>query len=120
MPKSTKIGALEPIAALNRVRMEEAKLPLSAWEPLVDIREFCPEVQFTDTLCPYLRVRVAEMLNRAQASLKDGMRLRVHTALRTLSMQKRGWDNYHKKMQEEHPEWRLSTLRRATNRYYAP
>ncbi len=120
MPKTPLVGAPEPIAALNRVRMTETHLPLSEWEPLVDVREYCPEVSFTAPLCPYLRKTVADRLNQAQASLQDGMRLRGHTALRTLSMQKRGWDNYYKRMQEEHPNWPLSALRRATNRYYAP
>lgn len=120
MPKTPLVGAPEPIAALNRVRIRESALPRSEWEPLVDVREYCPAVSLTDTLCPYLRKTVADMLNRAQASLKEGMQLRAHTALRTLPMQKRGWDNYYKRMQEEHPNWPLSALRRATNRYFAP
>lgn len=109
-----KIGAPEPIAALNRVKI------LETGEPLVDIRDFCPEVQVMEHVCPYLRRTVAEMLNRAQSLLPPGFRLRVSTALRTLSMQRAGWDNFFQKMREEHPTWPLSALRRATNRYFAP
>jgi len=112
--QNRKIGAPEPIAALNRVKI------LETGEPLVDIRDFCPNVRVVESACPYLRRTVAEMLNRAQASLPPGYRLHVGTALRTLSMQKSGWDNFFQKMKEEHPGWPLSALRRATNRYFAP
>lgn len=109
-----KIGAPEPIAALNRVKI------LETGEPLVDIRDFCPEVQVREDSCSYLRRTVAEMLNRAQKNLPPGYCFRVGTALRTLRMQKRGWDSYFQRMKEEHPEWPLSALRRATNRFFAP
>jgi D-alanyl-D-alanine dipeptidase len=109
-----KIGAPEPIAALNRVKI------LETGEPLVDIRDFCPAVHVMERACSYLRRTVAEMLNRAAESLPPGHRLRVGTALRTLAMQKAGWDGYFKRVQEEHPNWPLSTLRRATNRFFAP
>jgi zinc D-Ala-D-Ala dipeptidase len=107
-------GCPEPIAALNRVEIIETG------EPLVDIRDFCPGVVIMDRVCPYLRHSVAEMLNRAASLLTPDYKLRVGTALRTFSMQKGNWDGYFRKMQEEHPNWPLSTLRRATNRYHAP
>jgi D-alanyl-D-alanine dipeptidase len=113
-------GAPEPIAGLNRVRILEYPQSWNEREPLVDIRSHCPHFFFGDRFCPFLRLRVADMLNRAQDSLPDGRRLRVATALRTLSMQKGGWDNYFKRMREEHPAWPLSSLRRATNKYHAP
>lgn len=109
-----RIGAPEPIAALNRVKI------LETGEPLVDIRDFCPEVQVREDSCSYLRRTVAEMLNRAQKNLPPGHCFRVGTALRTLRMQKRGWDSYFQRMKEEHPAWPLSALRRATNRFFAP
>ena len=120
MAKAPLIGTPEPIAALNRVKITEYAHPLEQREPLVDIRLYCPDVVVTDTLCPYFRKTPADLLNRAQASLKNGLKLRVHTVLRTRAMQKRGWDNYFKRMQEEYPQWPLSALRRATNKYYAP
>jgi len=109
-----KQGALEPIAALNRVRIVETG------EPLVDVRDFCTGVEVREQACPYLRVTVAEMLNRAQAVLPEGYRFRIGTALRTLSMQRKGWDGYFRQMRQTHPEWPLSALRRATNRFFAP
>lgn len=115
-----KQGAPEPIAALNRVRILEQALPWTQREPLVDVRVACPEVVWTERICPYLRRPVAEMVNRAQSSLPSGYRLRAGTALRTLSMQSGGWDGYFRRMQEEHPTWPLSALRRATNKYFAP
>src|SRR6187551_2581479 len=93
-PRPPKIGAPEPIAALNRVKILEYGLPWSQREPLVDIRSFCPDVVVTETCCPYLRRRVAERLNAAQASLPPGYRLRAHSALRLLHHQQQGWNNY--------------------------
>ncbi len=118
--KSRKIGAPEPIAALNKVRILELDKPWTEREPLVDVRIHCPDVVLSPHLCPYLRRTVADMLNRAQASLPPGYKLRVGTCLRTLDMQKGGWDSFFKRMQEEHPNWPLSALRRATNKYFAP
>src|SRR3989442_1591064 len=109
-----KLGACEPIAALNRIRIEESG------EPLVDIREFCPGVELTEKVCPYLRLTVAGMLNRGVEQLSAGYRFRVGTALRTLDMQRRGWDRFFARVRKEHPDWPLSALRRATNQYYAP
>src|SRR5438270_7587757 len=109
-----KIGAPEPIAALNRVRI------LETHEPLVDIREFCPRVQVLPRVCPYLRRTVAEMLNRAAELLPAGYRFRIGTALRTISMQSRGWDRYYARMRVAHPDWPPSALRRATNKFFAP
>ena len=114
------VGSPEPIAALNRVRIAELAQLWEAREPLVDIRAYCPGVVCNEGICPYLRLRVADMLNRAQASLPPGYKLKVGTALRTPSMQRHGWDNYFQKMRDEHPDWPLSALRRATNKYHAP
>lgn len=119
-PHSAKIGSPEPIAALNRVRILEYALPWREREPLVDIRIACPEIAITGWVCPYLRRTVAQMLNAVQASLPPGYRLKVFSAARTLSMQQHGWDNFNKRLREEHPNWPLSALRRATNRYFAP
>ena len=115
-----KQGAPEPIAALNRVRILEQALPWERREPLVDVRVACPGVVWTERICPYLRLSVAEKVNKAQAALPPGHRLRAGTALRTLAMQSGGWDGYFRRMQEQHPTWPLSALRRATNKYYAP
>jgi len=113
-------GTPEPIAALNRVRIVEYAVPFAEREPLVDLRLFCPDVVIRDNVCPYLRKRAAERLNLAQASLPSGYKLKVRSAQRTLSAQRFGWDNYHKKLREEHPEWSYATLRRMTNKYFAP
>ena len=110
------MGSPEPIAALNRIPILEKGVPWEAREPLLDIRQFCPNVIHTDHLCPYLRSAVADMLNNAQESLPTGYKLKVGTALRTLSMQSHGWDNYFAQMEKDHPGWPLSSLRRATTR----
>ncbi len=113
-------GSPEPIAALNRVKILEYSLPLEQREPLVDVRVHCPNIVWQDHVCPYLRKTVAQMVNSAAASLPSGYKLRAGTALRTLHMQKGGWDSYFNRMKTEHSEWPLSALRRATNKYFAP
>jgi hypothetical protein len=35
-------------------------------------------------------------------------------------MQRAGWDGYFRQVQADHPDWSLSALRRATNRFFAP
>lgn len=119
-PHTAKIGSPEPIAALNRVKILEYSLPWREREPLVDLRAACPDIVIVGWVCPYLRRTVAQKLNAAQASLPPGYRLKVFSALRTLRMQQHGWDNFNKRLREEHPNWPLSALRRATNRYFAP
>jgi zinc D-Ala-D-Ala dipeptidase len=114
------LGSPEPIAALNRVCIREAAVPWDEREPLVDIRAHCSDVLFAPGICPFLRLRPAEMLKRAQAALRTGIHLRVATALRTATMQMSGWDRYFARMKEENPAWPLSALRRATNKYHAP
>lgn len=110
-----KQGAPEPIAALNRVRI------LENGEPLVDIRLACPHLLVSEKACPWLRVTVADMAEAACISLEPlGLRLRAGTALRTVAVQKRHYDGYYQRMEQEHPEWPRSALRRAANRYFAP
>jgi D-alanyl-D-alanine dipeptidase len=107
-------GACEPIRALNRMPLHECG------EPLVDIRTHCPGARVGRKCLPFLRLTVAEMLNRAQASFPSGYRLRVTTALRTLDMQQALYDAYFQQLRERHPEWSHASLRRATNRFLAP
>ncbi len=120
MSAASRVGSPEPIAALNRVKIQEHAREWPARESLVDIRAYCPGVFCNEGICPYLRRTVADRLNHAQNSLPPGYRLKVGTALRTLAMQQRGWNGYYKRMREEHPDWPLSALRRATNKYHAP
>lgn len=88
-------------------------------EPLVDLCEECPVI--TVTACPtYARRSIAAMLNRAQAALPPGIRLKVHTALRTTEMQANGYWNHYKSLQEKHPSWPKAILRREANKFWHP
>lgn len=107
-------GAPEPIAALNRIRIVENH------EPLVDLRVACPHIVVLARARPFVRVRVAEMLNTVPPRLPHGLRLRISTALRTIDDQRRHWDSFYHHMRAEHPEWPLSALHRATDRFFAP
>ncbi len=106
--------AREPMAALNRVRIDENH------DPLVDIRDRCPTAIVLDRACPFLRRHVADLLNAALGSLPAGLNLQIGTGMRTIGMQSAGWDRYHAQLRADHPNWPLSTLRRATNRFFAP
>jgi D-alanyl-D-alanine dipeptidase len=60
------------------------------------------------------------MVNAAQRSLPPGYRLQLSTALRTLAMQRANWNSYYDEMREKHPDWPVSALRRAVNKFHAP
>lgn len=113
MPKIALIGSPEPFARLNRIPIYEIG------EPLVDLRDACPKIEFAPGCLPYLRQTVAAMLNLAQDSLPPGYRFRAGSALRTLNMQaEMYWKNY-RKLAEEKPHLPASALRRITNKYFA-
>ena len=104
----------EPFRLLNRVPIRDNG------EPLVDLRLAVPELSFADYCLPYVRESVAEALRVALRHLPDKYDLRIFTALRTLEQQaEMYWGNY-RRAQEEHPDWPTATLRRMTNRFFAP
>jgi D-alanyl-D-alanine dipeptidase len=105
----------EPIAALERVRLEECG------EPLVHLRQAVPGMYVArKTAIPWARERVAGMLAEAARSLPEGVVLGVIEAWRPLQRQKRGYDRYFNELRRKHPEWPLSTLKRMTNRFLHP
>jgi D-alanyl-D-alanine dipeptidase len=110
-----KQGAPEPIAALNRVPIHESG------EHVVDIREHCPHVRVREEgIVPFVRLRVAEMLNDAARRLPEGWLLKVNSAWRSLQDQKEMYDRYFQQLKADHPKWSHATLRRQANRFFAP
>jgi len=101
------------ITRLCRVPTEECG------EPLVDLREACPDLVII-AVPTFARVSVARMLNCAQACLADGYRIRVSAALRTLEQQSRGYWRHYRRLEEQHPDWPRSILRRETNKFWHP
>jgi D-alanyl-D-alanine dipeptidase len=88
-------------------------------EPLVDLCRECPGIVVS--ACPtYARRSIAGMLNHAQSLLPEGIKLRVHTALRTTEMQSNGYWGHFKSLQEKHPEWPKSIVRREANKFWHP
>jgi D-alanyl-D-alanine dipeptidase len=59
------------------------------------------------------------MLNIATSLLPPGHYLRLHTALRTIEIQTELYWRHYRELEEIHPEWPTSALRRANNKYYA-
>lgn len=104
----------EPLKALRSITIYDVG------EPLVDLRDMCPELILRPGCLPLLRKTVAEMVCRAQANLPDGHRLTVGTCLRTIDMQRRIRDHFTEKLQTDHPEWTAATMQRTLNRMIAP
>jgi D-alanyl-D-alanine dipeptidase len=60
------------------------------------------------------------MLDHAQRLLPPDRRLRVSTALRTFEQQSQGYWNHYRTLEQKHPEWPRSILRREANKFWHP
>lgn len=108
-------GSPEPIAALNRIREEECG------EPLVDVREACPSIFVPrPQVIPYLRRTVADMLERAAASMPPGHRLGIVECWRPIDRQRRIYDWHFQAAREAFPHRDHAALRRTVCRFVAP
>lgn len=111
----------EPIRELDKIKIVECG------EPLVSLKECCPDLLFSDEpdrignpRLFFARERVAAMLNRAQALLPQGHRLKILSAYRTLEYQRHIYHEVYQRFKEEHPHWPKNILRRQTNRFVHP
>jgi D-alanyl-D-alanine dipeptidase len=112
----------EPLHLQRRIKIVECG------EPLVDLREVCPEVLLAIpperlemyATATYLRKTPAEMLKRAAAALPPGYRLRVSSAHRPIWAQARGYWRHFLRLQRRHPEWSYATIRRRLNQLSHP
>ncbi|MBI5705619.1 MAG: hypothetical protein HZC36_01365 [Armatimonadetes bacterium] len=104
-------GAREPLAALDRVPLEESG------EPLVSLLEGAPTAIIArDTVIPYLRRTAAEMLERAARSLPKGYVIGVTDAWRPFERQKRIYEFMLRCAREAYPDRPDAALRRTVNR----
>jgi D-alanyl-D-alanine dipeptidase len=104
----------EPFRLVNRVPIRDNG------EPLVDLRETNPELSFGVNCLPYVRESVAAALKIAFKNTPVHLDLRVSTGLRTLQEQAdMYWHNY-QRARDEDTGRSESTLRRMTNRFFAP
>lgn len=104
-------GAPEPLAALDRIPLVESDEPLvalSVASPTADIAR--------DTVIPYLRQTVAEMLERAARSMPEGYRIGVTDAWRPFERQKRIYEFMLRCAREAYPDRPEAALRRTVNR----
>ena len=104
----------EPLSRLRAIPI------IDNGEPLVDLRDACPDVVLRPGCLPFLRKTVAEMVNEVQAALPAGCKLAVGTGLRTWEMQTEIRVNVEKSMREKHPDWSAAALQRNLNRMVAP
>lgn len=104
-------GAREPLAALDRIPLIECG------EPLVALAEIAPTTRIArDTVIPFLRKRVAEMLERAACSLPAGYVIGVTDAWRPFERQKRIYEFMLRCAREAYPDRSEAALRRTVNR----
>jgi D-alanyl-D-alanine dipeptidase len=111
--KTPKLGTPEPFAALNKIPIFENG------DPLVDMRTACPRLVINHRVLPYVRSRVAEMLNYVQSLLPPGHRLKINSGLRTLEYQAEMYWRHYRDLEQKHPDWPKSALRRSNNKYFA-
>lgn len=102
----------EPIAALNRVRLRENG------EPLVEIANDLKVLR--EFAVPFVREGVAKRLNDAAKNLPPKYRIGLREGWRSIERQKFVYDRYFEKLKRENPNASYATLRRMTNRFYAP
>lgn len=116
MVKKAKLGSPEPFQLINKIPI------VDNGEPLIDLRNRRDTrfVVLAPGCLPYVRESILGMLIKAQSHLPWQYHLRISTALRTLDMQSRMyWSNF-ERIQKEHPQWPLSSVRRACNKFFAP
>lgn len=87
----------------------------------MSLAEVAPSVViFRDTVIPYLRKTVAEMLEQAAQRLPDGFKFGVVDAWRPMARQQRIYDWFEAQAREVFPDRHEHQLRRTVNRFVAP
>lgn len=109
----------EPITELRHVKIFENG------EPLVDFLKECPELVFDRPKFTYrretlVRESVARMLCQAAKDLPKGYRLAILEGWRPIHIQRRMYSGIWKRLQEQHPDWSDTKLKRVANRFTAP
>jgi D-alanyl-D-alanine dipeptidase len=115
IPWDRSKGRPEPIRALNLIP------EVDNGEPLVDLAEFAPSARILrETVIPYLRKSVAEMLERAAQRLPAGVYMGVIDAWRPIERQQRIFDFNWRMASEAFPNRDYRQLRRTVCRWVAP
>ncbi|MBS1701832.1 MAG: hypothetical protein JST12_09245 [Armatimonadetes bacterium] len=108
-------GRPEPIRLLNYIVEKENA------DPLVDLRIECPSVRILrPQVIPYLRSKVAGMLEHAARSLPEGIYLGVIDAWRPFDRQQRIYDFVWECAKIAFPDRNNVALRRTVCRWVAP
>lgn len=103
----------EPVAAIDRVPIRESG------QPLVNIEEAIPGI-IVRKPPQYARRTVAEMIREARSLLPEGYNLTIRTIFRSLEYQEMMYRRFYGQLQEKHPDWGPSQLRREINKFLAP
>ncbi len=103
----------EPVVAIDRVPVRESG------QELVNVEEFIPGIRVRKSP-QYARRTVAEMIREARGLLPEGYNLEIRTVFRSLEYQQTIYHKYFSQLQEKHPDWGPSQLRREVNKFLAP
>ena len=101
----------EPVRAIDRIPIQENG------EPLVDLEKEGFKAKKPPA---FARKTVAGMLKEAASMLPEGYSLLIRGAFRSLEHQRTMYENFCRKLTEEHPDWPKSQIRRELNKFLAP
>lgn len=111
----------EPVEELVKIIIEDNG------EPLVDIFEVCPALQwamksprFDFPRSGLARATVAQMLKTAQELLPPGLHLQIIGAFRTFEVQKLMYDTVRAEFAAKHPDWDEELITEYVNVFSAP
>lgn len=108
-------GSPEPIRALNKIA------ELESGEPLVDIREFAPQLVIVRPhVIPFVRETVAKMVHQASLEIPASFRLGLVEGWRPIERQQRIYDFIWQCAREAFPNRDAIALRRTVCRWVAP
>ena len=101
----------EPVVAIDRIPIQENG------ERLVDLEKEGFKAKKPPA---FARETVAGMLKEARSMLPEGHSLLIRGAFRSLEYQRTMYENFYRKLAEEHPDWPKSRIRREENKFLAP
>jgi len=118
-----RIALVEPLAALNKIKIKDNG------ERLLNAEKHLKGVIFSDEENEYIehtahrfyaRETVVKMLQKAQNLLPKQHRLKLISIYRSVAQQTKMYERQYEQAKEKHPHWPKNILRRETNRWVHP
>ena len=96
-------------------------------EPLVDLSQFSFSLEpmyyhkgFSSTPRMYLRITVAQRLEKIQTGLPNGYKFKIWDGWRPRNVQNNIYDFFYNDLRTKHPEWSVERVRQETNLFVSP